>query len=880
MTEKKYLDFAGLQDYDERIKNKITAEISEALTGGTGVVTDEANGLMSSTDKVKLDGIAAGADAVSFSQEQSSGIKVGTITINGDDTDLYAPNDKELIRDTVGWIGKNLFNSNATSETAQGVTWTVNADKTITVSGTPTDFKEFKTTSDKILPAGTYKLYGISDTTNVLFNRLSLYKNEVEVRFIASGSSISGGVMPEGFEFEILPNDDYDTIVLGYKRGTNNVACSGTIRTMVTKASVTDTTYEPYHEPVIEYVQNIAHDYVEDTVGWTGKNLLPNKAVSGTDNGVDYTVNSDGSILANGTASNQSWGYLNIANLIIKKGKYILSGCPSGGSTGTYFLKLSFSNTPKGSEVTNGIDVGEGALIDLDSDMYVRSYSGIVVQNGITISNKTFYPMLRKADIIDSIYEPYHDSVKETLQNAEVIKGKNLAKPYIYSGVSQTVNITYDGNGYVYLNGTAAGQGSTPASAWVPENGKFLLPAGTYTASTTDSDLNIEVVAFDPLEILNSSSNTFTITTDRTVFVREAFNSGKVFTNKKVGLQLEVGTKATSFEPYYIPLKDSKYSRSEANLLGSKNLNQTNYKTRTLSGITFVNNGDGTVTISGTSTAEVTDGGSVAESFVAPFDAQVILSGGIDNNRHIYPWDCTNNVRPWKDSSKTVRHSGNVGTDETSFWMEKDVSYCMILRVRNNENVSTPQTFKPLLRLATDSDDTYVPPAKTNYQLTVDKADKLDTAVNKELTDEDLNSIKTPGFYNASGSNTCTNKPSGSTTAFGLQVIHSATGEYYTQIYYNLSSTVSYRRNCNNGTWGSWVEEKITDTLNTTGSTDTSSKIFLIGATSQAANPQTYSDNEVYATNGVLTTKSVQVGGTSATMQYNSTNKCIDFVFA
>lgn len=71
-----------------------------------------------------------------------------------------------------------------------------------------------------------------------------------------------------------------------------------------------------------------------------------------------------------------------------------------------------------------------------------------------------------------------------------------------------------------------------------------------------------------------------------------------------------------------------------------------------------------------------------------------------------------------------------------------------------------------------------------------------------------------------------------------------------------------------------------TDTKNTTGSTDTSSKIYLVGATNQAANPQTYSDNEVYATSGVLTTKSVQVGGTAATMQYNSTDKCIEFVFA
>ena len=72
---------------------------------------------------------------------------------------------------------------------------------------------------------------------------------------------------------------------------------------------------------------------------------------------------------------------------------------------------------------------------------------------------------------------------------------------------------------------------------------------------------------------------------------------------------------------------------------------------------------------------------------------------------------------------------------------------------------------------------------------------------------------------------------------------------------------------------------EFTDTKNTAGSTDTSSKIYLIGATSQATNPQTYSDNEVYATDGVVTTKSVQVGGGSATMQYNSTTQAIDFIF-
>lgn len=44
-----------------------------------------------------------------------------------------------------------------------------------------------------------------------------------------------------------------------------------------------------------------------------------------------------------------------------------------------------------------------------------------------------------------------------------------------------------------------------------------------------------------------------------------------------------------------------------------------------------------------------------------------------------------------------------------------------------------------------------------------------------------------------------------------------------------------------------------TDTKNTAGSTDTSSKIFLVGATSQAANPQTYSHDTAYVgTDGCL----------------------------
>lgn len=69
------------------------------------------------------------------------------------------------------------------------------------------------------------------------------------------------------------------------------------------------------------------------------------------------------------------------------------------------------------------------------------------------------------------------------------------------------------------------------------------------------------------------------------------------------------------------------------------------------------------------------------------------------------------------------------------------------------------------------------------------------------------------------------------------------------------------------------------DTKNTAGSTDTDSKIYLIGATSQASNPQTYSDNQVYATSGQLDANKVRVAE-KVTLQYNSSTESLDFVFA
>lgn len=104
------------------------------------VATTSANGLMSYSDKSKLNGIQAGADAVSFSRSLSSGTKIGTININGVNTDIYAPTAGEPVKygvatsTTLGLVrigypesGKNYpVELNSSNQMYVNVPWTDN----------------------------------------------------------------------------------------------------------------------------------------------------------------------------------------------------------------------------------------------------------------------------------------------------------------------------------------------------------------------------------------------------------------------------------------------------------------------------------------------------------------------------------------------------------------------------------------------------------------------------------------------------------------------------------------------------------------------------------------------------------------------------------
>ena len=98
--------------------------------------TSSAAGLMSATDKAKLDTITNSADAVSFTQSLTSGTKVGTININGSDTVLYAPTNTNTTYTFEG--GTNKFTVTPSGGTAYDVTVTPSISNNVTHTGTAT----------------------------------------------------------------------------------------------------------------------------------------------------------------------------------------------------------------------------------------------------------------------------------------------------------------------------------------------------------------------------------------------------------------------------------------------------------------------------------------------------------------------------------------------------------------------------------------------------------------------------------------------------------------------------------------------------------------------------------------------------------------------
>ena len=174
------------------------------------------------------------------------------------------------------------------------------------------------------------------------------------------------------------------------------------------------------------------------------KNLVPNNAVSQTMNGITFTVNSDGSVTVNGTASVTT--YLNVGNNIkLDNIAYTLTGCPEGGGAEKYEFQMR-STESDSSQWQFFVEYGNGITFPADPN---RNYSCFIgIQNGQTVSNLTFYPMLRPASIQDDTYVPYSMTNREMTPYVQAISNPNLLdNPWFTVNQRGQSSYTDPGNG-------------------------------------------------------------------------------------------------------------------------------------------------------------------------------------------------------------------------------------------------------------------------------------------------------------------------------------------------------------------------------------------------------------------------------------------------
>ncbi len=133
------------------------------------------------------------------------------------------------------------------------------------------------------------------------------------------------------------------------------------------------------------------------------KNLLSKDILrnSETINGITFTVDKDnGTVTCNGTSTARTVFGVNAGNSPIystmnhNKIVWLIQGCPSGGSSSTYYLQGYYGNR----------DMGNGITFQLFSDgSYVKNYNGypsvrndtyIIIEAGTTCNNLVFKPQL------------------------------------------------------------------------------------------------------------------------------------------------------------------------------------------------------------------------------------------------------------------------------------------------------------------------------------------------------------------------------------------------------------------------------------------------------------------------------------------------------
>ena len=422
-----------------------TIGIPEAILKASNMKYDNtASGLAATNAQAALDEIKAATDKAL--DVNLYGSMSGSVVAANDSAD------NELIEVTAygksvqnTYSGKNLLEIQAETPTTttSGITFTINENKSISVSGASTE-RATRQLGSFELKAGSYILsQGYISKGNSVCIFLAYKDENGTVKYIDLFTNTEGVI---GFT---LTTDTTVTASVDV-RNANMTISNVTLYPMLRKASITDATYEPFVggevSPNPSFPQSITSvaDDKSLVVKSVGKNLLENTATTQTINGITFTVNSNGSVTANGTAT--AVAQMSLGKVTIENTDVILS---DGGVRGS--SAFSFVHGYK-----NGVATYTVASTSNGECKFTNNYDellyGIYIKEGQTLNNVVFYPMIRDASVEDDTYEPYISTevaltLTDSLRGIPVESGGNYTDESGQSWICDTIEKYADGTG-------------------------------------------------------------------------------------------------------------------------------------------------------------------------------------------------------------------------------------------------------------------------------------------------------------------------------------------------------------------------------------------------------------------------------------------------
>jgi len=320
--------------------------------------------------------------------------------------------------------GKNLLNVTATSKTQNGITFTINADKSITINGTNTGTGTlfFRIGADFTVPAGNYTLCNKNAT--VTDNMFIFYDDGNSF----TRKNISNATL------------ETETIIKPYIKVVSGATINNqTVYPMIVQGTYTEDTIGDY-EP---YGASPSPGFPSEIENVEGKNLYEIKGT--TNRGVEGSLLSSGYLKVNGTptGSYSDCTLANTRNLLA--GNYSIS--ITSPQTFNVALRVTYEDNTNDTFTVNIGQTSKTITTTKNIVSYRVLISGLTTGTAI---NSSFGFMLEK-NTVATEYVPYNSlAVKVTGKNILPIRwGKGYTTTT--NGITYKVNDDYS----ITINGTA-----------------------------------------------------------------------------------------------------------------------------------------------------------------------------------------------------------------------------------------------------------------------------------------------------------------------------------------------------------------------------------------------------------------------------------------